>query len=143
MMVTEYASGAVVYQVKNQKVQYLLLQSATDDFWGLPKGHVEPNENLIETAVREILEETDLNTEIDSDFHQRVEYNMKNGHHKVVDFFVSKVPSDVVVTKQDEEIDSFGWFDYPTAREKLTYDNLRRLLDEANQYIIKKEKIED
>ncbi len=40
-MVTEYASGAVVYEVKDDQVRYLLLRSATDDFWGFPKGHVE------------------------------------------------------------------------------------------------------
>ncbi len=81
-MVTEYASGAVVYQIRDGKIWYLLLQSATSDFWGLPKGHVEPNENLIQTAVREIREETNLKTQIDSNFKQKVEYDMKNGHHK-------------------------------------------------------------
>jgi bis(5'-nucleosidyl)-tetraphosphatase len=32
-MITEYASGAVVYQMREGKIWYLLLQSATSDFW--------------------------------------------------------------------------------------------------------------
>lgn len=70
-MITEYASGAVVYQMREGKIWYLLLQSATSDFWGLPKGHVEENENLIQTAVREIREETNLKSRIDANFKQR------------------------------------------------------------------------
>ncbi|MCY9806508.1 NUDIX domain-containing protein [Lentilactobacillus senioris] len=142
-MTTEYASGAVVYRIHNGQLEYLLLQSATDDFWGLPKGHVEANENLVETAVREIAEETSLNTEIDDGFHERVEYDMKNGHHKVVDFFVSRVPEEVVIKKQDEEIYSYAWFDYDQASHQLTYDNLRELLAMADKYIRTKEGIGD
>ncbi|MDH5104773.1 NUDIX domain-containing protein [Lentilactobacillus diolivorans] len=142
-MITEYASGAVVYNVQDGEICYLLLQSATDDFWGLPKGHVEANENLIQTAVREIREETSLKTDIDSNFKEKIEYDMKNGHHKDVTFFVSKVAPDVKVTRQVEEINSFGWFDYQQAYDKLTYDNLKQLLKSADEYIRNKEGIGD
>lgn len=103
---------------------------------------MEANENLVETAVREILEETSLDTQIDDGFHQQVTYDMKNGHKKVVDFFVSRVPVDASVTKQDAEIHSYDWFDYPNAEEQLTYDNLRELLAAADAYIRAKEGIE-
>ncbi|MCT3399109.1 bis(5'-nucleosyl)-tetraphosphatase [Lentilactobacillus hilgardii] len=142
-MVTEFASGAVVYNVQDGDICYLLLQSATDDFWGLPKGHVEPYENLIQTAVREIKEETSLDTRIDAKFKETVDYDMKNGHHKTVTFFVSKVAPNVSVTRQVEEINSFGWFNYKDAYDKLTYDNLRQLLKDADRYIRTKEGIGD
>lgn len=138
-MKTEYASGAVVYRIVDNQIHYLLLQSATDDFWGLPKGHVEANENLIQTAVREIREETSLKTNIDSRFKEVVEYDMKNGNHKVVTFFVSKVAKDVEVSRQVEEINSFEWFTYDQAYEQLTYDNLKALLSKANDYIVDQE----
>jgi len=44
----------------------------------------------------------------------------------------------VAVTRQKVEISANGWFDYATARERLTYDNLKTLLDQANDYIEKK-----
>lgn len=141
MMVTEHASGVVVYNVWKGEICYLLLQSATDDFWGLPKGHVEAYENLIQTAIREIKEETSLDTRIDPDFKQQIDYDMKNGHHKTVTFFVSKVAPDVKVTRQVEEINSFGWFNFQEAYDKLTYDNLKKLLQDADTYIRNKEEI--
>ena len=126
-MSTEVASGAVVYQQKDGHPAYLLLQSATSDFWGFPKGHVEGNETLAEAARREIREETQIQA--------YTEYDLPNGNLKQVTLFVSEVPSGVVVTRQQVEISAIGWFDYAAARERLTYDNLKQMLDQANTYI--------
>lgn len=134
-MITENASGAVVYRLKNNQPEYLLLKSATSNFWGFPKGHVEGNETDIETAVREIREETQLQATIDPEFHADLDYDMKNGHHKHVVLYTSQVPVDVTITRQVEEISEYGWFDYQTARETLSYDNLKGLLDQANTYL--------
>ncbi|MFC6260847.1 bis(5'-nucleosyl)-tetraphosphatase [Levilactobacillus fujinensis] len=134
-MITENASGAVVYRLKNNQPEYLLLKSATSNFWGFPKGHVEGNETDIETAVREIREETQLRATIDPEFHADLDYDMKNGHHKHVVLYTSQVPADVTITRQVEEISEYGWFAYQTARETLSYDNLKGLLDQANTYL--------
>jgi hypothetical protein len=58
-----------------------------------------------------------------------------------VTFFVSKVAPDVKVTRQVEEINSFGWFNFQEAYDKLTYDNLKKLLQDADTYIRNKEEI--
>jgi len=108
-MITENASGAVVYRLKNNQPEYLLLKSATSNFWGFPKGHVEGNETDIETAVREIREETQLQATINPEFHADLDYDMKNGHHKHVVLYTSQVPADVTVTRQVEEISEYGW----------------------------------
>ncbi|WP_318766966.1 bis(5'-nucleosyl)-tetraphosphatase [Lactiplantibacillus carotarum] len=134
-MSTEVASGAVVYQQRDGHPAYLLLQSATSDFWGFPKGHVEGNETLAETAKREIREETQLDVDVDTAFKAYTEYDLPNGNRKQVTLFVSEVPAGVVVNRQEEEISAIGWFDYATARKRLTYDNLKELLDQANDYL--------
>ncbi|MFC6164244.1 MULTISPECIES: bis(5'-nucleosyl)-tetraphosphatase [Lactiplantibacillus] len=136
-MSTEVASGAVVYQQKDGHPAYLLLQSATSDFWGFPKGHLEGDETLVETAKREIKEETQLDVQVDTSFKTYTEYGLPNGNLKQVTLFVSEVPTGVAVTRQKAEISAVGWFDYAAARERLTYDNLKRMLDEANAYITK------
>ena len=60
-MAIEITSGAVVYRKNNGEIEYLLLESQNKGhFWGFPKGHVEGNETLEETAKREIKEETQL-----------------------------------------------------------------------------------
>lgn len=134
-MSTEVASGAVVYQQKDGHPAYLLLQSATSDFWGFPKGHLEGNETLAETAQREIREETQLDVQLDTNFKTYTEYALPNGNLKQVTLFVSQVPTGVAVTRQKVEISAVGWFDYATARKRLTYDNLKKMLDQANDYI--------
>ncbi|WP_338211053.1 bis(5'-nucleosyl)-tetraphosphatase [Lactiplantibacillus paraxiangfangensis] len=134
-MSTEVASGAVVYQQKDGHPAYLLLQSATSDFWGFPKGHLEGNETLAETAQREIREETQLDVQLDTNFKAYTEYTLPNGNLKQVTLFVSQVPTGVAVTRQKVEISAVGWFDYATARKRLTYDNLKKMLDQANDYI--------
>ncbi|TGD20184.1 bis(5'-nucleosyl)-tetraphosphatase [Levilactobacillus suantsaiihabitans] len=134
-MITENASGAVVYRLVDDQIQYLLLKSATSDFWGFPKGHVEGDESDIATAVREIREETQLAVAINPEFHADLDYDMANGHHKHVVLYTALVPADSKITRQVEEISDFGWFDYPTARQTLSYDNLKGLLDQANTYL--------
>lgn len=72
---------------------------------------------------------------LDTNFKAYTEYDLPNGNLKQVTLFVSEVPSGVVVTRQQAEISAIGWFDYAAARERLTYDNLKQMLDQANTYI--------
>lgn len=39
-------------------MEYLLVKAKASDEWVLPKGHIEPDEDITETAVREVREET-------------------------------------------------------------------------------------
>lgn len=51
-------AGGVVYRGKGDSVEYLLVQaSKKPKEWVLPKGHIEVDESLKETAVREVIEE--------------------------------------------------------------------------------------
>ena len=36
---------------------------------------------------------------------------------------------------QAEEIKNAGWFNYEDARQQLTYDNLKQLLDQVNAHL--------
>ena len=56
----EKSCGAII--IKEGKV--LLLQEV-EGHWSFPKGHVENNETEIETVVREVKEETNLDIIID------------------------------------------------------------------------------
>ncbi|KRN93549.1 bis(5'-nucleosyl)-tetraphosphatase [Pediococcus stilesii] len=135
-MALELDGGAVVYQMRNQKPYYLLLESATSAFWGFPKGHIEGKESVIEAAKREIYEETGIRAEIDENFYDVLNYKV-GSNDKRVTLFSSEVQKDVVLRLQREEISAAGWFDYTTAREKLTYLNLKQTLERVNQYVEK------
>jgi 8-oxo-dGTP pyrophosphatase MutT (NUDIX family) len=52
-------AGGVVFRKRVGVTEYLLVQSSRDPReWVLPKGHIEPNENARQAAVREVLEES-------------------------------------------------------------------------------------
>lgn len=63
----EKSSGILVYRYKEEKLQVLLgkcggpyWEKVTKGAWNIPKGHIEGNENIFETAKREFYEETSL-----------------------------------------------------------------------------------
>lgn len=136
-MVTEIDGGAFVYQVVNGQPKYLLEKSATSDFWGFPKGHVEGQETLVQTAIREIKEETNLDVVIDEDYHVDAEYDMPNGHHKIVTFYTAPVTNPHIIL-QKAEISDYRWANYDEACQIVTYDNLKDILRQANQYLLNK-----
>lgn len=138
-MKIEVTSGAVVYRIVDQKIEYLLLQSMNEgNFWGFPKGHVEAGEDLLQTSHREIREETQLDLTINDQFHVTTEYDLPNGNHKKMTLYTAKLEQATDLTLQAIEIKNAGWFDYETARNRLTYDNLKQLLDDVNTYLTTK-----
>lgn len=137
-MATEVTSGAVVYRHHDGKLEYLLLESQNKGhFWGFPKGHVEAGENLVETARREIREETSLDLPIDTSFSVKTGYDLPNGNYKEMTLYLAEVTKKHQLQLQTEEIKNAGWFEYQAARERLTYDNLKELLDQVNDHLTK------
>lgn len=137
-MAIEITSGAVVYRKNNGEIEYLLLESQNKGhFWGFPKGHVEGNETLEETAKREIKEETQLVLPIDTSFHVYTEYDLPNGNRKQMTLYTANLTQSEDIHLQAEEIKNCGWFNYADARERLTYDNLKQLLDQVNDHLTK------
>lgn len=137
-MAIEVTSGAVVYRKNNDEIEYLLLESQNKGhFWGFPKGHVEGDETLEETAIREIREETQLVLPIDTSFHVYTEYDLSNGNRKQMTLYTADLTQNEDIHLQAEEIKNCGWFNYKDARERLTYDNLKELLDQVNDHLTK------
>lgn len=135
-MAIEVTSGAVVYRQRAGEIEYLLLESQNKGhFWGFPKGHVEGNETLEQTAAREIQEETQLTLPIDTRFKVYTEYDLPNGNRKQLTLFTADLTAKEDIHLQAAEIKNCGWFNYPAARERLTYDNLKQLLDQVNAHL--------
>lgn len=136
-MAVEITAGAVVYRIHDGEIQYLLLESTNKGhFWGFPKGHVEGDESLEQTAHREIKEETSLDLPIDTSFHVYTEYDLPNGNHKQMTLYTSEVKGPESLHLQAEEIKNAGWFNYDAARQRLTYHNLKELLDQAHAHLV-------
>ena len=109
--------------IENNKV--LLIQQ-TKGHWGFPKGHVEISETEIETAIREVKEETNLDVEINENKRYTVEYITDKGTFKqVVLFIAKKINGDERC--QESEVKSMKWMTFEDALKTITYDNVRKL----------------
>ena len=118
----EKSCGCII--IKNGKV--LLIQQ-TEGHWGFPKGHMELGETEIETAKREVKEETNIDVEINKDKRYVLEYTTDKGILKeVVLFIAKKINGDE--RYQVSEIKTMELLTDKDAIDRITYDNTRELL---------------
>lgn len=107
----------------------LLVREVGRDGWHEPGGHHEPGETLVETALREVREETGLNVELDGvGLFQRLNVSPRSANkptlYRVAVVFTAS-PIGGTLRPQPGEIADIDWFeDHP---ESLLYDELRRL----------------
>lgn len=70
----EKSCGVIVYRRNQEHIDLLLVKNRYGGHWSFPKGHVEGNETEVQTALREVREETGLEVRLQSGFRQMVEY---------------------------------------------------------------------
>ncbi|MFA7417500.1 MAG: NUDIX domain-containing protein [Acholeplasma sp.] len=121
-MVKEVSAGAVVYIKTNNQLLYLLIQNKNGNHFSFPKGHVEKNESIIDTAKREVLEETGIVFEITSDKMETITYLMPNGIYKDVYLFLGQALNQKITVQQAEVLHA-GWYNHEQVLRYLTYDN--------------------
>lgn len=118
----EKSCGAIIFD--NDKV---LVIKQVKGHWGFPKGHVEEGETEIETAKREIKEETNLDVEINEKYRYVEHYSPEEGIEKDVIFFIAhKIGGKIKV--QEEEVTETEWLLPKDALERVTYDSSKRIL---------------
>ena len=136
-MERDFSCGVIPVRLTDGQRQYLLIQHHAGH-WGFPKGHPEPGESDAEAAARELAEETGLtDAEIldQPTFDEHYVFMKKGGQkvHKTVRYFIGRVSSGEVII-QPEEVADFFWGNAGAAREKLTFEEGRKLLDAAETY---------
>jgi len=75
---TIQAAGAIVWRNNKDKTEVAIIHRPKYDDWSFPKGKVEINESLIACAHREVLEETNIQTEFGA-FLGDIEYLTPDG----------------------------------------------------------------
>ncbi|MGI0080049.1 MAG: bis(5'-nucleosyl)-tetraphosphatase [Nitrososphaerales archaeon] len=139
-MIEELSSGAVVFHQDPKKggLRYLVLNYPAGH-WDFPKGAVERGETEQEAARREILEETGIKVDkFISNFRKKIEYHYRRSDglsHKQVVFFLARAERDDV--KISFEHSGFEWLTYEQSARRLTFENARNVLREANEFLSK------
>ncbi len=129
----ERSCGVVLLSVWNLE-EVLLIRHVNGEHWGFPKGHAIEGESAEETARREVFEETGLLAELDEDFSSQTEYWIDASTHKVVKYFLGYVRKQKF-TLQEEEIMDAKWVHVDNAMRILTFEEDRKLLQEAMDYL--------
>ena len=102
--------------------------------WGIPKGHVEENETEQETAIREVLEETNIEASIIDGFRVVNTYCPKLNTTKDVVFFVGK-PINKNVVKQESEVSVADFYSYDESLKLVEeYPDTQEVLKKAYKF---------
>lgn len=133
----EKSCGAIIVR-KNDDTFETLLIKMVKGHWSFPKGHVESDETEVETALREIKEETNLDVIIDTRFREITTYSPCPGVLKDVIFFIAMAKTNDVVV-QEEEVESAIWVELNEAIDIVTFECDRQILKKAIKYVEKQE----
>lgn len=97
--------------------------------WSLPKGHIEIGETPEEAALREVMEETGIESEISRSLGIIDFWFMAGGKriHKTVHHYLFREVGGVLAP-QVTEVDEVAWFPLPEIVERLAYPDEKKLI---------------
>jgi len=143
MQKQETSVGAFLYKIENNEIFFLLVYSKRNGEWGFPKGHVDINETELETAIREIKEETGItNVEFEKGFRcidtYKIKGTLETTKNRIIDknviYYLAKTNSNFVGCC-DEEISEGKWLNFEQAISYLKYTNQKDLLEKAYRFV--------
>jgi bis(5'-nucleosidyl)-tetraphosphatase len=140
---------------EKSKILYLLIQhpgisGQEGGHWDFPKGHIEKGETWEDTLRREVKEETGITKlKIVPEFYTWIKYfyrakgDEKNNRRisgkginifKIVTYYLAET-SQKNVKLSFEHVD-YVWLEYEKALKHITYRNSKKVLKEANGYLV-------
>jgi ADP-ribose pyrophosphatase YjhB (NUDIX family) len=101
--------------------------------WSLPKGHIEEGETPEEAALREVAEETGIQSVIEKSLGVIDFWFMAGGKriHKTVHHYLFR-ESGGLLAAQESEVDEVAWFPLNQIIEKLAYPDEKKLISRTN-----------
>ena len=126
---------------KGEKEFFIVQHRDISKHFGFPKGHNEKNETYIQTAERELFEETGLRcSKIINDhvFTENYINYSKNPPTNKTNYFYIGFVEDKDVILQEEEIISSLWGSSEDVLEKLTFPEAKNILKKAIVFLEKK-----
>jgi len=143
----KHYTSSVILISDTKPAKTLLIHHKKYDKWMPPGGHQDPNENPVETAIRETREETGLDISDALGRFERLDagaslipqpqYFLEEGpipafgdqpeHFHLDHVYVVRVPHQEPVHNQDES-HAIGWFTLEESEKLHSFDNVHQML---------------
>lgn len=127
--------GFVAYKQIENINYYLIIKSLNGDV-GFPKGHMEPGETEVETAIRELKEETGVDVKVVQGFRRQIEYELSRIPDTIKQsiYFLGECASDKIIC-QEAEVAEASFVSYEDALKLLTFEETKSILKDAKLFI--------
>ena len=137
MIKKDKSYGIIPVRKSNESFEVLLVQHHKGH-WSMPKGHPEEGETPVDTAKRELFEETGLEVVVLYEAHVFQErYQFKYGAllvDKTVEYYLAEVSGTLKV--QQEEVKQASWLSFVEAEKIATFQEARSLLNKVKQVLL-------
>jgi len=138
----EVTAGGVIVRFQDNRILVALVRETEDSQYILPKGKVEPGEDLLTTARREILEESglsDLTYLGELEIQERLSYN--KDAWKIIHYYLFYTDQKASKPTDSNRLYTCEWFPihqlpdmFWPEQEKLIVSNLDKITAIANQH---------
>ena len=137
---TQVSAGGVAYRKRKQAIEVVLISVGEESRWQLPKGLLEKDEARERAALREVREETGIETTVIG-LIETIEYwyyTQSRGRrvrfHKFVHFYLLKYRSGTT-KDHDAEVNEARWVNIDKAYDMLTFKSERNTVAKAKTMI--------
>jgi 8-oxo-dGTP pyrophosphatase MutT (NUDIX family) len=132
----QISAGGVAFRERRGRIEVALIRVGDEGRWQLPKGIVDRDEATEAAAMREVREETGIDTELVERI-DKVEYwyySKDRGErvrfHKFVYFYLLRYKSGDV-RDHDDEVDEARWVEIDEAVGLLSFDSEKKVVEQA------------
>ena len=137
---TQISAGGVAFRQREDQIDIALISVGENQRWQLPKGLIQPDESPEAAALREIREETGLETEV-IQLLEKIEYwyvSQQRGQrvrfHKYVYFYLLRYQAGDVAD-HDWEVNEARWVEIEKAQDLLAFESEKKVVRQAQTLI--------
>ncbi|XP_039615169.1 bis(5'-nucleosyl)-tetraphosphatase [asymmetrical] [Polypterus senegalus] len=142
------ACGLIIYRRLSQasskpeeNIQFLLLQTSYGrHHWTPPKGHVDPGEDDLQTALRETEEEAGLKSmdfQIIDGFKKELQYEVRS-QPKTVVYWLAELRDNNIEICLSKEHQAYRWLGLEKACQLSGYQDMQEALREAHSFLLRR-----